>query len=51
MTAAQAPPLPACCRCGRPGEVPVRPHNIALCGSCYLGELAVSVDTSGPVPA
>ena len=31
--------LPACLRCGRPGEIPVRPHGVALCGDCYAGAL------------
>ena len=43
-------PLPDCLRCGSPGEVPIRPHNVALCSRCYCAELAVSVDTGEPAP-
>jgi hypothetical protein len=43
--------MPACYRCGRPGQVPIRPHRLAMCESCYLGELAVTVDTGELVPA
>jgi len=43
-----SPPLPACYRCGSPGEIPIRPHGIAMCAACYAGELAVSVDTGQP---
>ena len=42
---AEALPLPACLRCGSPGQVPVRPHGIAYCAACYVAELAVTVDT------
>ena len=44
------PPLPACFRCGSPGEVPIRPHGLAMCQACYCAELAVSVDTGEPAP-
>jgi len=37
--------LPRCHRCGKPGQVPVRPHGVAYCESCYRSEQAVTVDT------
>jgi hypothetical protein len=41
--------MPRCHRCGAPGQVPIRPHGIALCSACYCAELAVTVDTGQPV--
>jgi hypothetical protein len=43
--------MPRCHRCGAPGQVPIRPHGVALCSACYCAELAVSVDTGEAVPA
>jgi len=42
--------LPACFRCGSPGEIPIRPHNVALCAACYCAELATTVQLE-PAPA
>ena len=43
----EAVPLPACCRCGCPGEALVA-RDVALCAPCYLDEQAITVDTGGP---
>ena len=43
--AAAASPLPSCFRCGAGGEIPIRPHGLAMCQSCYRAELSVTVDT------
>lgn len=43
--------LPACYRCGQPGEVPIRPHGVALCLECYLDNQRTTVEVPGePVP-
>ena len=43
--------LPACYRCGQPGQVPLRKHGLALCLECYLDNQRTTVEVPGePVP-
>lgn len=44
--------IPACFKCGGKGEVPVRPHGVAYCLSCWREALDTTVGTEAePVPA
>jgi hypothetical protein len=42
----QAPPLPACLRCGARGEILIRLHSVARYSGCYVEELRVTEETN-----